>query len=120
LFKKIHGFWAKLSGAPKADQETLTRMQLANGSRIVSLPGSEKTTRGYSAAKIVIMDEASRVPDELLTAVRPMLATTRGRFMTMSTPAGKRGGFMRHGSTAKAGKRFVSRPKSVRAYRLNF
>jgi Terminase large subunit, T4likevirus-type, N-terminal len=93
LFKKIHGFWAKLSGAPKADQETLTRMQLANGSRIVSLPGSEKTTRGYSAAKIVIMDEASRVPDELLAVVRPMLATTRGRFMAMSTPAGKRGWF---------------------------
>jgi Terminase large subunit, T4likevirus-type, N-terminal len=93
LFKKIHGFWAKLRGAPKAEQETLTRMQLANGSRIVSLPGSEKTTRGYSAAKIVVMDEASRVPDELLAVVRPMLATTRGRFLAMSTPAGKRGWF---------------------------
>ena len=93
LFKKIQGFWARLDGAPKATQETLTRMQLDNGSRIVSLPGSEKTTRGYSAAKLVIMDEASRVPDELLTAVRPMLATTAGRFIAMTTPAGKRGWF---------------------------
>lgn len=93
LFKKIHGFWAKLDGVPKADQETLTRMQLANGSRIVSLPGSEKTTRGYSAARLVVMDEASRVPDELLAVVRPMLATTRGRFLAMSTPAGRRGWF---------------------------
>jgi Terminase large subunit, T4likevirus-type, N-terminal len=93
LFKKIHGFWSKLAGVPKADQETLTKMQLANGSRIVSLPGSEKTTRGYSAARLVVMDEASRVPDELLAVVRPMLATTRGRFIAMSTPAGKRGWF---------------------------
>src|ERR1700757_3692238 len=93
LFKKIHGFWSRLAGVPKAEQETLTKMQLANGSRIVSLPGSEKTTRGYSAARLVVMDEASRVPDELLAVVRPMLATTRGRFLALSTPAGKRGWF---------------------------
>jgi tRNA(Met) C34 N-acetyltransferase TmcA len=91
LFKKIHGAWARLPGAPEARQESLTRMELANGSRIVSLPGSERTTRGYSAATLVVMDEAARVPDELLAAVRPMLATTSGRFFALSTPAGKRG-----------------------------
>ncbi|SIO49375.1 Helicase [Bradyrhizobium erythrophlei] len=91
LFKKIHGFWEKLPGAPAAEQESLTRMELANGSRIISLPGSEKTVRGYSAATLVIMDEAARVPDELLASVRPMLATTSGRFIALSTPAGKRG-----------------------------
>ncbi len=68
-------------------------MELGNGSRIISLPGSEKTTRGYSAATLVVMDEASRVPDELLASVRPMLATTNGRFIALSTPAGKRGWF---------------------------
>jgi hypothetical protein len=93
LFKKINGFWARLPGAPAAEQESLTRMQLSNGSRIISLPGSEKTTRGYSAATLVVMDEAARVPDELLSAVRPMLATTAGRFIALSTPAGRRGWF---------------------------
>lgn len=93
LFKKIATFRSMLTGAPKSDQESLTRMQLANGSRIISLPGSEKTTRGYSGATLVIMDEAARVPDELLAAVRPMLATTNGRFLGLSTPAGKRGWF---------------------------
>jgi Helicase len=93
LFKKIHDAWAKLPGAPEAHQESLTRMELANGSRIVSLPGSEKTTRGYSAATIVIVDEAARVPDELLAAVRPMLAVTSGRFFALTSPAGKRGWF---------------------------
>jgi hypothetical protein len=93
LFKKIHGFWERLPGAPEANQESLTRMELGNGSRIISLPGSERTTRGYSAATLVVMDEASRVPDELLASVRPMLATTNGRFIALSTPAGKRGWF---------------------------
>jgi hypothetical protein len=93
LFKKIHGFWQRLPGAPAAEQESLTRMELSNGSRIISLPGSERTVRGYSAASLVIMDEASRVPDELLAAVRPMLAVKEGRFLALSTPAGKRGWF---------------------------
>ena len=68
-------------------------MELGNGSRIISLPGSEKTVRGYSGATLIVMDEASRVPDELLAAVRPMLATTNGKFIALSTPAGKRGWF---------------------------
>jgi hypothetical protein len=93
LFTKIHRAWERLSGAPEARQESLTRMELSNGSRIVSLPGYEKTIRGYSDASIVIMDEAARTPDELLVAVRPMLATTSGRFFALSTPAGKRGWF---------------------------
>ena len=93
LFKKLHNAWSRLPGAPLAHQESLTRMQLANGSRIVSLPGSERTTRGFSACTLLIMDEAARVPEELLAAVRPTLAATGGRFFALSTPAGKRGWF---------------------------
>jgi hypothetical protein len=93
LFKKIHSAWSQLPGAPRATQESLTRMQLANGSRIVSLPGSERTTRGFSACTLLLMDEAARVPEELLAAVRPTLAATGGRFFALSTPAGKRGWF---------------------------
>jgi Terminase large subunit, T4likevirus-type, N-terminal len=93
LFRKLVAFYANLPDAPKSEQETLTRMQLRNGSRIISLPGSEKTVRGYSGATLVIADEAARVPDELYVAVRPMLATTNGRFVALSTPAGKRGWF---------------------------
>jgi hypothetical protein len=59
IFRNVQWFWSHLDGAPKAAQETLTRMQLENGSRIISLPGSEKTTRGYSAAKLVVIDEAA-------------------------------------------------------------
>jgi hypothetical protein len=94
LFKKVHGFWAKLPGAPDAPrQESTTRLELSNGSRIVSLPGSERTIRGYSAS-LVVIDEAARCTDELIAAVRPMLAASAGgRLICLSTPAGKRGFF---------------------------
>lgn len=49
------------------------------------------TIRGYSRAKAVIVDEASRVDNALFAAVRPMLATTQGRFVALTTPYGKRG-----------------------------
>jgi hypothetical protein len=93
LFKKLHTFWTKLPGAPHARQESLTKLELANGSRVVSLPGSERTVRGFSAS-LIIVDEAARCPDELIHAVKPMLAASEnGRLILLSTPAGRRGYF---------------------------
>jgi hypothetical protein len=93
LFKKIHDIWEKAPGAPASKQETLTRMELANGSRVISLPGSERTVRGFSGASLVIADECARIDDELIAAVMPMLATTDGQFVGLSTPKGRRGFF---------------------------
>ena len=73
--------------------ENQSTLDLSNGSRIISLPGSEATTRGYSAADLVIVDEASRVTDELVAAIRPSLATTNGRMIALSTPYGRQGWF---------------------------
>lgn len=88
-------------GRPVATvQESALTMELANGSRIISLPGDEETIRGYSGVRLLVVDEASRVPDELYRAVRPMLAVSRGRLVCLSTPFGKRGFFFEewHGS----------------------
>jgi hypothetical protein len=74
-------------------QQTATTMALANGSRIVSLPGDEKNVRGYSGVALLIVNEAARVDDALYFAVRPMLAVSRGRLVCLSTPFGKRGWF---------------------------
>ncbi len=78
---------------PAIVMESALRLELANGSRIIALPGSEATTRGYAAATLVVIDEAARVPDALVAAVRPSLATTNGRLIALSTPAGRRGWF---------------------------
>lgn len=93
LFRKVNDVYRALPNVPKVVQESAMRMELANGSRIIALPGTEGTIRGYSGAKTVIVDEASRVDDALFAAVRPMLATTNGRFVALTTPYGKRGWF---------------------------
>jgi hypothetical protein len=59
----------------------------------VTLPGTEKTIRGFSGASLLIVDEAARVDDELYFAVRPMLAVSGGALMMLTTPHGKRGVF---------------------------
>src|SRR6267154_2377305 len=64
-----------------------------NGSRIVGLPGTEGTVRGFSAVSLLLIDEASRVPDAMYKALRPMLAVSNGDLWLMSTPYGQRGFF---------------------------
>ncbi len=71
--------------------ESALRLELTNGSRVISLPASEATIRGYSAVDLLLIDEASRVDDALYASVRPMLATSNGRLVAMSTPWGRRG-----------------------------
>jgi hypothetical protein len=87
------GFYHKLKDVPELAAESVLRAEFKNGSRIVALPGSEKTIRGYSGANLIILDEASRVEDELLGGITPMLATTNGSLIALTTPAGKRGWF---------------------------
>ena len=96
LFRKVADFYHSLPGEVEGlAVESVLRMELSNGSRIISLPGSDATVRGYSAASLVIIDEASRVSDELVTAIRPTLAVSNGRLLMLSTPFGKRGTFYR-------------------------
>ena len=73
--------------------ESALRLELANGSRVVSLPGDEGTVRGFSGVSLLVIDEASRVPDDLYRSVRPMLAVSQGRLVCLSTPFGQRGFF---------------------------
>jgi hypothetical protein len=72
---------------------TQTQAEFDNGSRIFALPGKEATVRGYSGADLVVIDEASRVPDDLYYTIRPMLAVGNGQVILLSTPWGKRGFF---------------------------
>lgn len=93
LFRKVTEVYRALDDVPKVIAESTMKLELSNGSRIIALPGTEGTIRGYSGAKTVIIDEASRVDDALFAAVRPMLATTNGRFVALTTPYGRRGWF---------------------------
>jgi hypothetical protein len=93
LFGKVLGFYKDLGRPIPAQAERKLSLELENDSRIVTLPGSEKTIRGFSGAALLIVDEASRVAYELYFAVRPMLAVSGGALLMLSTPAGRRGVF---------------------------
>lgn len=90
---------------PEKQRESLLQLHLANGSRIIGLPASEGKIRVYSSVALLLIDEASRVPDDLYRAVRPMLAVSRGRLVALSTPFGKRGWFFEEWSGANPWKR---------------
>lgn len=91
LYRKVVAFHREAADlAP--DAESAQRLELPNGSRIVSLSGNPMTLRGFSGPRLVIFDEAAFSEDVLYTAARPMLMGG-GRLIAMSTPNGKRGWF---------------------------
>lgn len=93
LFSKAKGLYRSAGRPVPAEQESALRIRFVHGSRIIALPGSEKTTRGYSDVDFLAVDEAARVDDELYFSVRPMLAVSGGTLVCMTTPFGKRGFF---------------------------
>jgi hypothetical protein len=69
-------------------------LTLSNGSRIVVLPGhNPDNLRSYSSVSMAVIDEAARVKAEMFTAISPMMAISKGRFLLLTTPKGRRGVF---------------------------
>lgn len=93
LFRRIKQLYLQIPTAPSLRAESALQLELENGSRIIALPGQEQTIRTYSNVQLLIVDEASRVADELYYSVRPMLAVSGGKIALLSTPYGKRGFF---------------------------
>jgi terminase large subunit-like protein len=88
LFRKVKAVLRSLGATvPPLKQESALGLEFVTGSRILVLPGSnEATIRGFSAVRLLVIDEAARVTDELYEACRPMLATSGGRLVLLSTP----------------------------------
>jgi len=93
LFGKVADFYRALGRPVSPKGERRLSLELENGSRIVTLPGSEKTIRGFSGASLLLVDEAARVANDLYASIRPMLAVSGGRLLALSTPFGTRGWF---------------------------
>jgi hypothetical protein len=93
LVRKAIPMVAALNIRVRGDGGADPSLVFPNGSRIVGLPATEDTVRGFSAASLLLLDEASRMSDDLYRALRPMLATGDGDLWLMSTPAGRSGFF---------------------------
>jgi hypothetical protein len=90
LFDKSVQAYRSLGRPLVSESESALSLRLENGSQIVALPGTAALIRGYSV-RLLVVDEASRVPDDVYAAVRPALAVSGGRILAISTPAGQRG-----------------------------
>jgi hypothetical protein len=100
LRDKVLRLYNRLGRPVPAVQESALQLALANGSRVISLPGEEGTVRGYSSVRLLVIDEAARVSDELYRGVRPMLAVSGGRLLALSSAWAKQGWYYEEWSGA--------------------
>jgi hypothetical protein len=91
--RKARNMLFQMEMDPPGDGDNAISIELPNRSRIVGLPGTEGTVRGFSAVSLLLIDEAARVEDAMYNALRPMLAVGDGDLWLMSTPNGKQGFF---------------------------
>jgi hypothetical protein len=95
FYDKVVSLYQRLGRPMEATAESALRLSLANSSRVIALPSTEATIRCFAGVRLLVVDEAARVPDPLYHAVRPMLATSGGRLVLLSTAFGKQGFFFR-------------------------
>lgn len=77
-------------GLVKADARLVTDniygLELENGARVLALPGSDDTIRGLTVDGWIVADEAARLTEDLIAALRPMRARRpEARFTMLST-----------------------------------
>ena len=78
-------------------ESTKLSLMLPNRSRILALPGSQKTIRGFSRPDIIVIDEAAQAADELYEALFPMfLRNPAGQMILASSSWVKGQGFFYH------------------------
>lgn len=67
-------------------EDSASALGLGNGSRLLSLPGTPTSVRGYTA-RLLILDEAAYLDSDTIVASSALVATG-GRTLVLSTPAG--------------------------------
>ena len=102
LFRKLRDF-KYADDAPARLTNNAMSLELSNGSRIVALPGKDETIRSFGGVDLLIIDEAAYVGDRIFAAVSPMVATSNGRVILLSTPRSMSGFFFQVWSNGNAG-----------------
>jgi hypothetical protein len=93
LFRTVLRLYRALGRPVAPEAETLLRLTLETGSRVLALPGSEETNRGLAGVRLLVCDEAARIRDEDYYGLRPTLAVSGGALVVLSSPFGTRGWF---------------------------
>ena len=69
LAAKVFGNYGAIGQPIGSRKRTELQLHLVNGGRVIALPKNEKTSRGFLGARLLVVDEASRVSDALYSAV---------------------------------------------------
>ena len=77
---------AVIKAGGKLEADNVYGLELTNGSRVLALPGSDDSIRGLTVDGWIVADEAARLTDDLIAALRPMRARRlEARFAMLST-----------------------------------
>jgi hypothetical protein len=88
LLEKAVAMYRLLGRPVAAEAENALSLTLENRSWLMSLPGTEAAVRDSSAARLLVVNEAARVPDDFLAWVRPMLAVSGGQLAAVCVRRG--------------------------------
>ncbi|NCC91281.1 MAG: hypothetical protein EOM01_13135, partial [Spirochaetia bacterium] len=108
---KVKEFIASDPSYPDIKRDSQDEIALANKSRILVIPATERSARGYSRPRTIVLDEASRIPDVVYkSGVRPMLTdNSDAELFAISTPNGKQGFFYEAYSSSERWERYEIR-----------
>jgi hypothetical protein len=82
--RRVKGVVVKAGG--KFASDNVFALELDNGSRVLALPSGDDTVRGLTVDAWIVADEAARLNEELIAALRPMRARRpQARFAMLST-----------------------------------
>jgi hypothetical protein len=82
--RRVRGVLITLGAKVKSDN--VYGLELDNGSRVLALPSSDDSIRGLTVDAWIVADEAARLSEELIGALRPMRARRpQARFAMLST-----------------------------------
>ncbi|MBN2860882.1 MAG: terminase family protein, partial [Sphaerochaetaceae bacterium] len=100
---KVKDFIASDPYFPDIKRDSQDEIALANKSRIIVIPATERSARGYSKPMKIVLDEASRIPDIVYkSGVRPTLTDNPTcELYAISTPNGKSGFFYEASQSAR-------------------
>ena len=77
---------AVIKAGSKLEVNNVYGLELTNGSRVLALPGSDDSIRGLTVDAWIVVDEAARLSNDLIAALRPMRARRpEARFAMLST-----------------------------------
>src|ERR1700733_2709865 len=82
--RRVREILVKFGAELKSDH--VYGLELKNGSRVLALPGSDDSIRGLTVDGWIVADEAARLSDDLISALRPMRARRpQARLAMLST-----------------------------------